>query len=53
MLDELLGRFAGDRDVEKIVVQGTAAAAILEQAKQGRHDLTLTFGITAASNTGL
>ena len=39
MLDELLDRFAGDLDVEKIVVQGTPAAAILEQAKQGGHDL--------------
>jgi nucleotide-binding universal stress UspA family protein len=39
MLDELLGRLAGDLDVEKIVVQGTAAAAILDHAKQGRHDL--------------
>jgi nucleotide-binding universal stress UspA family protein len=39
MLDELLGRLAGDLDVDKIIVQGTAAAAILEQAKQGRHDL--------------
>lgn len=39
MLEEMLARLAGDLDVERIVVQGTPAAAILEQAEKGRHDL--------------
>jgi nucleotide-binding universal stress UspA family protein len=39
MLDELLGRLAADIEVEKVVVQGSPAAAILGQAEKGRHDL--------------
>jgi nucleotide-binding universal stress UspA family protein len=39
MLDEMLGRLAADMDVAKVVVQGSPAAAILDRAKKGGHDL--------------
>jgi len=39
MLDDVLGRLAGDVQVEKLIVQGSPAEAILAQAKEGGHDL--------------
>ena len=39
MLNDVLGRLAPDVQVKKIIVQGSPAEAILEQAKQGGHDL--------------
>ena len=39
MLDDVLGRLASEMDVRKVVVQGSPAEAILDQAKTGGHDL--------------
>jgi nucleotide-binding universal stress UspA family protein len=39
MLNDVLGRLAGDVEVEKLIVQGSPAQAILAQAKEGGHDL--------------
>jgi nucleotide-binding universal stress UspA family protein len=39
MLDDLVGRVAGDLPVRKVVVQGSPAQAILAQAEEGGHDL--------------
>jgi nucleotide-binding universal stress UspA family protein len=39
MLDELIERAGGDLEVEKVVVQGSPAEAILKQAETGGHDL--------------
>jgi len=39
MLDDVLGRLAGDTEVRRLIVQGSPAQTILEQAKDGGHDL--------------
>ena len=39
MLDELVERLGTSVDVDKLVVQGPPAQAILEQARTGGHDL--------------
>ena len=39
MLDELIERAGGDLEIERVVVQGSPAEAILEQAETGGHDL--------------
>jgi nucleotide-binding universal stress UspA family protein len=39
MLDDVLGRLAEDVEIRKVVVQGSPAQAILEQVKDGGHDL--------------
>jgi nucleotide-binding universal stress UspA family protein len=39
MLDDLVERLGSAVEIEKVVVQGSAAEAIVEQAKNGGHDL--------------
>lgn len=39
MLDEQVERLGGGVEIQKIVIQGSPADAILDQAKRGGHDL--------------
>jgi nucleotide-binding universal stress UspA family protein len=39
MLDDLIERLGGGLEIENVVVQGSPAQAILDQAKDGGHDL--------------
>jgi nucleotide-binding universal stress UspA family protein len=39
MLDDLVERLGGGHEIQKIVVQGSPAEAILNQAREGGHDL--------------